>query len=124
MTLVPHHPDAPLDAFRRTSPHVAAQLADGRLVVLVVGVTGEEDEVAAAIRKALAKRKPGRPRALSEMDLVRARGLMVAGCSIRTAAGKLGVSKSALDRALRGYSAGQGAEDDGSAFPADETFLR
>jgi len=124
VTLVPHPPDPLLDVLRQILPSAFAQLSDGQLVVLVVGRAGEVDEVAATIRKALATRKPGRPRTLSETDLFRARGLVAAGYSIRNAAEQLGVSKSALDRALRGYGVGHRAGDDSSLPSANETFPR
>jgi hypothetical protein len=102
--------DRLLNALKSASPGLAARLDRGEPVVLVVGGAGEGDRIAGAVRDALSERGPGRPRALTDDDVLRAHDLVGAGLSIRGAADELGVSKSALGRALQGYGAGRGAK--------------
>jgi transposase len=100
--------DRLLDALEKASLGLVARLARGEPVVLVVGGAGEGDRVAGVVRDALSERGPGRPRALTDDDVLRAHDLVGAGLSIRDAADELGVSKSALGRVLQGYGAGRG----------------
>src|SRR5689334_18278368 len=102
--------DRLLDALEKASPGLVARLICGEPVVLVVGGAREGDRIAGIIRDALSERGPGRPRSLTDDDVRRAHDLVGAGLSIRDAADKLGVSKSALGRLLQGYGARCGSK--------------
>jgi hypothetical protein len=85
-----------LDALENASPGLMARQARGEPVVLVIGGAGEGDRLAGVVRCAMSERGPGRPRALTDDDVLRAHDLVGTGMSIRDTAGELGVSKSAL----------------------------
>ena len=100
--------DLLLDALENASPGLMTRLARSEPVVLVIGGAGKGDRLAGVVRCAMAERGPGRPRALTDDDVLRAHNLVGTGMSIRDTADELGVSKSALGRALQGYGAGRG----------------
>src|SRR5688572_20746226 len=100
--------DLLLDALENASPGLMARLVRGEPVVLVIVGAGEGDRLAGVVRCAMSERGPGRPRALTDDNVLRAHDLVGTGMSIRDTAGELGVSKSALGRALHVYGAGRG----------------
>jgi hypothetical protein len=100
--------DLLLDALENATPGLMTRLARSELVVLVIGGAGKGDRLAGVVRCAISERGPGHPRALTNNDVLRAYGLVGTGMSIRDTADELGVSKSALGRALQGYDAKRG----------------
>jgi hypothetical protein len=102
--------DLLLDALENASPGLMTRLARSEPVVLVIGGAGKGDRhrLAGVVRCAISERGPRHPRALTNNDVLRAYGLVGTGMSIRDTADELGVSKSALGRALQGYDAKRG----------------